>query len=475
MEFTALEGLRSVKFDLVLTLALAALFLFAGMGVLRRVGFLSRASIPAAAVGGLLFALIVLALRSSGTLGLTLDSSLRGPLQTAFFTTIGLSATFALLQSGGWRMIFFWLLASGTAVVQNVAGIGLARAVGAPPGLGIICGALTLTGGPATGLAFADLFKQRGIAGADALIIAAATFGIFMSSLVGNPVATALIRRFHLAPPLPAKDAEPVSREEDFWAIGSTGPIDDAPNEPAAQMTERLEGEVLTGGNLLRHLLLLLLLMGIGSLLSLGLTWLGQTLPPFLGTLIVNLGQSLSPSDGTPAGYFTTKTVDFGWWVYKFKLLLPGYVGAMIVAAVARNTDDKYKWLKLNTGAIDVLASISLSLFLVIALMDLKLWQLAGLALPMLFILGVQAIITVLYAVLITFPLMGRDYEAAVTTSGHIGFGLGITPNAVANMEALSARFGPAPRSFLVVPVVGAFFIDFTNVVIITTFLNLVS
>ncbi|MDQ3134495.1 MAG: sodium/glutamate symporter, partial [Acidobacteriota bacterium] len=141
MEFSVVEGLRAVKFDLVFTLALAAIFLFVGSSLQRRVGVLARASIPAAAIGGLLFALLVLALRSGQTLGVTLDSSLRAPLQTAFFTTIGLSATLALLRGGGWRMIFFLLLASLTAVMQNVAGIGMARLLRVPDALGIICGA----------------------------------------------------------------------------------------------------------------------------------------------------------------------------------------------------------------------------------------------------------------------------------------------------------------------------------------------
>jgi ESS family glutamate:Na+ symporter len=116
---------------------------------------------------------------------------------------------------------------------------------------------------------------------------------------------------------------------------------------------------------------------------------------------------------------------------------------------------------------------IALAFFLVIALMDLRLWELAGLALPMLVILAVQVVLMIVYAVLVTFVLMGRDYEAAVTTGGHIGFGLGITPNAVANMEALTERYAPAPRSFLIVPIVGAFFIDFSNALVINSFVNL--
>ncbi|HEY9284137.1 MAG TPA: sodium/glutamate symporter, partial [Pyrinomonadaceae bacterium] len=200
MEFTVVEGLRTLRLDVVLTLALAAAFLFVGGWLQGRVGPLRKASIPAAAVGGLLFAVLVWALRTRGGLGVALDTSLRAPLQIAFFTTIGFGATLSLLRAGGARMILFFALASLTAVVQNAAGVGLANLIGAPPALGIICGSLTLTGGPATGLAFTDLFKQKGIAGADALIIASATFGIFVASIVGNPVATALVRRFRLAP-----------------------------------------------------------------------------------------------------------------------------------------------------------------------------------------------------------------------------------------------------------------------------------
>jgi ESS family glutamate:Na+ symporter len=373
-----------------------------------------------------------MALRWRGTLGVALDTSLRAPLQTAFFTTIGFGATVSLLRTGGARMIFFFLIASLTAVVQNVAGIGLAVALHAPPALGIICGSLTLTGGPATGLAFTSLFEQKGIAGAGALIIASATFGIFVSSLVGNPVATWLIRRRKLATPTATENLDDRrDTAEQFWAIGSMSAPDDVQGAEtdAARLVSQEKHET-QAGELLRSLLFILLAMGVGALLSLALTHAGVT--------------------------------------------LPGYVGAMIVASLARNFDERTGWLRLDPRAIDALGTIALALFLVIALMDLKLWQLAGLAVPMLVILAVQVVLMILYAVAVTFTLMGRDYEAAVTASGHIGFGLGITPNAVANMEALTARFGAAPRSFLIVPVVGAFFIDFSNAIVITTFANLI-
>jgi ESS family glutamate:Na+ symporter len=423
LEITLVEGLRTVKFDLIFSLALGAVFLFVGYFIQRRVPMLARANIPAAAIGGLLFAALVLTLRARGTLGVSLNTTLRAPLQTVFFTTIGLSATLSLLRAGGWRMGFFWLLATMTGVVQNVVGMALAVALGAPALLGVICGSLTLTGGPATGLAWADRFEAWGVGGAGSLVIASAMFGIFTASLVGNPVATALIRRFKLAPE--KKSADEV--EDEFWALSPTV----EPRGETGNLRDGKEGDEaeLGAGVLLHNLLLVLLVMGVGAVVSL---------------LIKH------PS-------FT----------------LPDYIGAMIVAAVVRGVDDRTRWFGINDRAVGLIAGISLALFLVIALMSLELWKIAGLALPMVVILCVQVVVTIAYAVLVTFVLMGRDYEAAVTSSGHIGFGLGITANAVANMEALTERFAPAPRSFLVVPIVGAFFIDLSNSVIITIFTNL--
>jgi ESS family glutamate:Na+ symporter len=160
-------------------------------------------------------------------------------------------------------------------------------------------------------------------------------------------------------------------------------------------------------------------------------------------------------------------------WLGRF-FTLPAYIGAMIVAAIICNTAGLYK-LQIEQRVVDDLGTIALSLFLSMALMSLKLWELLDLAIPMLIILTVQVIMMAAFAYFLDFRLMGRDYDAAVMAGGHCGFGLGATPNAVANMEAITERYGPAPRAFLVIPMVGAFFIDFTNALIITGFINLVS
>ena len=159
-------------------------------------------------------------------------------------------------------------------------------------------------------------------------------------------------------------------------------------------------------------------------------------------------------------------------WIQSLGITLPAYIGAMLVASVLRNIDDVTRWLRIEQRAMEFIGNLALNIFLTVALMDLKLWQLAGVALPLFVILAVQVAVAVLVAVTASFVVMGRDYDSAVMSSGFIGFVLGTTANAVANMRALVARFGPAPRAFLVVPLVGAFFIDFTNAIIITFFVN---
>jgi glutamate:Na+ symporter, ESS family len=161
-------------------------------------------------------------------------------------------------------------------------------------------------------------------------------------------------------------------------------------------------------------------------------------------------------------------------WLGQF-ITLPAYIGAMLAAAVIRNLDDAVGLVRIEQRAVDELGTIALSLFLAMALMSLRLWELLDLALPLLVILAAQVAMMGLFAYFVTFRVMGRDYEAAVMASGHCGFGLGATPNAVANMEAIASRFGAAPRAFLVLPIVGAFFIDFTNGLVVTVFLNLIA
>jgi ESS family glutamate:Na+ symporter len=405
----------TIKLDLIQTVAVAAAVLFLGYAVRRRVGVLDRFNIPAPVVGGFLFASLALAARQSGVLALEFDTTLQTPFMIAFFTTIGLGASLALLKRGGPQVAVFWLLASTMAVLQNGVGVALAGALGVHPFLGLISGSITMTGGHATGAAFGRVIEdQYQFQAAVTLALAAATFGLVSGGLLGGPVGTRLIATRGLkssggARPALARAAEDAALDHE---------ID---TEPA--------GEAPTAFRLLEMLAVIAVCMAFGGLLSQA------------------LGRAIT---------------------------LPGYIGAMLVAALVRNLADATGWPRVETRTVDDLGTIALSLFLTMALMTLRLWELLELAVPMLIILSAQVILMGLFAYFVTFRLMGRDYDAAVMAGGHCGFGLGATPNAVANMRALEERFGAAPRAFLVVPMVGAFFIDFSNALIITTFMNLV-
>lgn len=185
------------------------------------------------------------------------------------------------------------------------------------------------------------------------------------------------------------------------------------------------------------------------------------------------------PVDGqtfTTAAMFLAVAIGLGTFIFAFfksiNLTFPTYIGAMLAAAAIRNIWDA-SGKDLPMVEIDALGGLSLNIFLAMAMMSLKLWQLAALALPMIVILLVQTVVMFLYANFLVFNVMGRDYESAAMTTAFCGFGMGATPNAMANMRALVERYGPAPRAFFIVPLVGSLFVDFFNSMVLTTFMNL--
>lgn len=397
----------TLSLDLIQTLALGAVALFVGLGVLQRVPVLRRYNIPAAVVGGLLVALVIFAAREFNWATVQFDTTLQAPLMTAFFTSIGLSASVSLLRTGSRQALVFLALAAFMAVVQALIGIGTAVAFGESPLLGVLMGPAAMAGGPATALAFAPQFAEVGVESAETVAIAAAMAGIVLGGLAGGPVATRLLETNNLR-----AAAQPVSAAP-------------APAEPTAEHDESDVVDVLKG------VTVLLVAMGIGA-------WLGGVMKA--------------------AG-----------------LTLPGYVGAMLIGAAIRNLDDATGWLKIPKAVTERAGVICLTLFLAVALMNLRLWELTSIAMPLLVNLLLQVILVALFCWFVVFKVMGRDYDAAVMSGGFTGFMLGTTANAMAVMRTIVERFGPSPRAFLVAPIVGAFFIDFTNALVITTFLNLLS
>lgn len=154
-------------------------------------------------------------------------------------------------------------------------------------------------------------------------------------------------------------------------------------------------------------------------------------------------------------------------------MTFPVYIGAMIAAAIIRNIGEYTGRFTTYMGEINVIGGISLSLFLGIAMITLKLWQLADLALPLLVLLAGQTLLIFLYTYFVVFRVMGRDYDAAVISAGVCGFGMGATPNAMANMQVLCEKYVPSVKAYLLIPLVGSLFADFINSLVITLFINL--
>ena len=153
-------------------------------------------------------------------------------------------------------------------------------------------------------------------------------------------------------------------------------------------------------------------------------------------------------------------------------MTFPIYIGAMIVAAIMRNIGEYTGKITIHMGEINDLGGICLSLFLGIAMITLKLWQLADLALPLIILLAGQVVLMFIFTYFVVFNIMGRDYDAAVLAAGTCGFGMGATPNAMANMQAICEKYAPSVKTYLIVPIVGSLFADFLNSLTITFFIN---
>ena len=384
-----------IKVNAPEVLGLGAVGVLLGNWLKRRIPLLDRLNIPVSIAGGMVYAILIMLLRDRAA-NFEFDTVLRDLLMVAFMTTVGLSARVQLIRDGGVKVIWLLAVATGGALLQNLLGMGLAKILGVDARLGILAGAVSLTGGPATALAFGPTFERMGVAGATTVAFASATFGIAVAGLIGGYIGGQLIRRHRLKPSGEA-------------AIAASKVETHAPD-------------------LLKSVLVMGVAMGLGALLSAGIERTG--------------------------------------------IILPSYIGAMIVAAAVRNLDDRYGFARISQPEVTAMGRVSLYLFIVMALLTLKLWELVHLALPMLVILAAQVALVWAMCLTVVYWSMGRDYESAVTSAGFCGFMLGITSNAVASMEELVEKFGAAPRAFLVVPIVGAFLIDFTNSLIITAMAN---
>ena len=406
----------TIAVDPYYTLIVATLVLLVGRLMVDRIKFLQDFNIPEPVAGGLLAAVIIYILHASTGVSFAFDKGLQDSFMLIFFSSIGLSADFSRLKAGGVGLVLFLVVVSAFIVVQNVVGVGLAGALGLDPIIGLVTGSITLTGGHGTAGAWGKVLEeQHHIVGATDLGMASATFGLVLGGLIGGPVARKLVNKMGMKPS--AKAAQ-------LHDTADTA-IDDV-FEHAHQR------RLITANAAVETMALFAACLAFSALM---------TTPEV---------KSFLPS------WFT----------------LPQFVWALLFGVLLRNFLTSAFKVNMFDRAIDVFGNASLSIFLGIALLNLKLWQLLDLALPMLIILAVQTAIMALYAYFATYRFMGKDYDAAVLAAGHCGFGLGATPTAVANMQSVTERFGPSHKAFLIVPMVGAFFIDFVNAFILTGFVN---
>ena len=413
---------------MVQTAGIGALALMVGMVLTRKVAFLQKFCIPSPVSGGIIFSLLGLALYGWFNIEISFDGTLKDIFMLAFFTSVGFQSDMKVLKQGGKILGIMLILLVLIITLQNLMAVGITELMGVNHLLGIATGSVSMTGGHGTAGGFAGVLESMGLEGADTIGMAAATFGLIAGSMVGGPLAELMIRK-----KLTQEQMQPKDDEIDPAMAGIES--DEASPEGRAK---RISSNELEFRQYAKASYWILLAMGGGTLISWALALTGVTFPSYFGALI------LAALIRNTIGFIPYK--EDGVWVKADKLL--------------------------DMERIVSVGNICLSMFLGMAMISLKLWELQSLALPLVVILAAQVLMMVLFVSFVAFPMLGRNYDAAVLCAGICGFGLGATPNAMANMSAVCYKYHYTVKPFLIVPIIGAIFTDIINTGIITLFLN---
>jgi len=344
MNFETIEGILNINLNSTMTLALAAILLIMGYSINKRVSILNKYCIPAPVVGGFIFMFLTWIGHVTGSFKFNFENIFQSTFMLAFFTTVGLGASFALLKKGGKLLIIYWLTCGIISICQNIIGITITKITGLEAPYALLSSAISMVGGHGAALAYGGTFAKMGYENAPLVGAAAATFGLITAVFI-------------------------------------------------------------------------LVCMAIGSYIS-----------TLIGKLI---------------------NMDF-----------PSYVGAMFMAVIVRNINEKTHTYNFNFSLVDGIGNVMLNLYLALALMTLKLWELSGLIGGVLLVVGCQVLFMILVAYFIVFRILGSNYDAAVMCSGLCGHGLGATPSAIVNMTAINEKYGMSRKAMMIVPIVGAFLVD---------------
>jgi ESS family glutamate:Na+ symporter len=420
--------MTNVEIDMIQTAGIGGLSLIVGMVLTRKVAFLQKFCVPSPVSGGILFSLITLLLYAWFHIEVTFDDTLMNVFMLAFFTSVGFQSDLKVIKKGGKLLLVMLALLVVIIALQNLMPMGVTWLMGADSLVGMAAGSMSMTGGHGTAGGFASVLEGMGLHGAGTIGMAAATFGLIAGSMIGGPLAEHIIRT-----KLTHEQMQPQSEEIDPAMAGIES--DEASPTGRAKRVSTNEQEFQQYA---KATYCIVLVMGAGTIVS--------------------------------------------WLLAKTGITFPTYFGALILAAVARNTLGLFSYKEdgkrvkadklLDMERIISVGNICLSMFLGMAMISLRLWELQSLALPLVVILVSQVLLMAFFVYMVAFPLLGRDYDAAVLCAGMCGFGLGATPNAMANMSAVCYKYRYTVKPFLIVPIIGAMFADLINTGMITLFLN---
>ena len=421
--------MTTIELDMIQTAGIGALALIVGMTLTRKVAFLQKFCVPSPVSGGIIFSLITLILYSWFDIEVSFDGTLKDVFMLAFFTSVGFQSNLKVIKKGGKLLFIMLALLVVIITMQNLMPMGITRLMGVDPLIGMASGSISMTGGHGTAGGFAKVLEEMGLQGAATIGMAAATFGLIAGSMIGGPLAEKIIRTklTHEQIQIQDEDIDPAMAGIESDEASPTG------------RAKRISTNEQEFQQYAKAVYVIILVMGGGTILS--------------------------------------------WLLEKTGITFPTYFGALILAAIIRNIlgASSYKVngkrvradKMLDMERIISVGNISLSMFLGMAMISLKLWDLQSLALPLIVILVSQVLMMALFVYIMAFPLLGRNYDAAVLCAGICGFGLGATPNAMANMSAVCYKYHYTVKPFLIVPIIGAMFADLINTGIISIFLNI--
>ena len=393
MNFEFVEGVLNINLNSTMTLALAALLLIMGYSINKRVTIFNKYCIPAPVVGGFIFMFLTWLGHTNNVFKFNFENIFQSTFMLAFFTTVGLGASFTLLKKGGKLLIIYWLTCGIISIFQNIIGITITKTTGLEAPYALLSSAISMVGGHGAALAYGDTFAKMGYESAPLVGAAAATFGLITAVLIGGPLGRRLIEKYNLKP----------DNSENF---------DQSVTEINAD-----KGMKLSDLDIIKNVVVILLCMAIGS---------------YISTLIGKL----------------------------IKMDFPSYVGSMFVAVIVRNINEKTHTYNFNFSLVDGIGNVMLNLYLALALMTLKLWELSGLIGGVLLVVACQVVFMIIIAYFVVFRVLGANYDAAVMCSGLCGHGLGATPSAIVNMTAINEKYGMSRKAMMIVPIVGAFLVD---------------